>query len=131
MGFTLYHYNPCVASKEIHGEQCSIVWYVYNTKISHIDPNIVPSVIEQIEEFQEQEDNDKGSQSCLPWHEHCLQAMSDYLEEAIAKLGLMWHKLRLLRRGGMCSNLTGGQSHLLQRQMLKLSKVSLSSYYTC
>ena len=50
MGFTLTKYDPCVANKMINGKQCTICWYVDDTKISHIDPKMVTSIITKIEE---------------------------------------------------------------------------------
>ena len=50
MGFKLNKYDPCVANKTINGKQCTICWYVDDTKISHVDPNIVDQVIKGIEE---------------------------------------------------------------------------------
>jgi hypothetical protein len=49
MGFTLNPYDLCVANKIINGKQCTIVWYVDDNKISHVDPNVVTDVITQIE----------------------------------------------------------------------------------
>ena len=37
MGFVLNPYDPCTANKEINGSQCTILWYVDDTKISHKD----------------------------------------------------------------------------------------------
>jgi hypothetical protein len=49
MGFVLNPYDPCVANKEINGNQCTIVWYVDDNKISHVDAKVVTDVIEKIE----------------------------------------------------------------------------------
>jgi hypothetical protein len=38
LGFKLNSYDPCVANKMVNGKQCTIAWYVDNTKISHADP---------------------------------------------------------------------------------------------
>jgi hypothetical protein len=50
IGFELNPYDPCVANKQINGKQCTIVWYVDDTKISHADPDVVTNIIERIEE---------------------------------------------------------------------------------
>ena len=50
MGFELNPYDPCVANKIINGKQCTIGWYVDDNKISHVDPAVVTSIIEKIEE---------------------------------------------------------------------------------
>lgn len=49
MGFTINPYDPCVANAEIEGSQCTICWYVDDTKISHINPEVVTKVIEEME----------------------------------------------------------------------------------
>ena len=49
IGFRLNPYDPCVANMEINGKQCTICWYVDDTKISHEDPEVVSWVIEEIE----------------------------------------------------------------------------------
>ena len=50
MGFKLNPYNMCVANAMIDGKQCTIVWYVDNNKISHVDSKAVDKVIKKIEE---------------------------------------------------------------------------------
>ena len=49
LGFELNPYDPCKANKMFDGKQCTIVWYVDDTKISHQDDNVVSSLIELIE----------------------------------------------------------------------------------
>ena len=48
-GFVLNRYDPCVANKEINGSRCTICWYVDDTKISHVDSEVVTGVIESLE----------------------------------------------------------------------------------
>jgi Reverse transcriptase (RNA-dependent DNA polymerase) len=50
MGFELNPYDACVANKLINGKQYTVVWYVDDNKISHVDPNVVSEVIQKIEE---------------------------------------------------------------------------------
>ena len=45
MGFELNPYDMCVANAMINGKQCTIVWYVDDNKISHVDPNVVTDII--------------------------------------------------------------------------------------
>ena len=45
-GFVLNPYDKCVANKYIDGKQCTIVFYVDDNKISHVDPNVVTSIID-------------------------------------------------------------------------------------
>ena len=49
LDFKLNSYNPCVANKMINGEQCTICWYVDESKISHVDSKTVDWVIDNIE----------------------------------------------------------------------------------
>ena len=49
MGFKINKYDRCVANKNINGKQCTICWYVDDTKISHIDPKVVDNVLGLIE----------------------------------------------------------------------------------
>ena len=39
----------CVANAEIKGVQCTIVWYVDDNKISHVDAGVVSDIIKRIE----------------------------------------------------------------------------------
>ena len=48
MGFELNPYDLCVANKIINGKQCTIVWYVDDNKISHEDPAIVDTIIQEL-----------------------------------------------------------------------------------
>jgi Reverse transcriptase (RNA-dependent DNA polymerase) len=50
MGFKLNPYDPCVANKMINGKQCTIGLYVDDNKISHVDSDVVTSIIKKIEE---------------------------------------------------------------------------------
>lgn len=49
MGFTLNPYDSCIANTEINGKQCTIAWYVDDTKISHVDAAVVTDIIKQLE----------------------------------------------------------------------------------
>ena len=37
-GFVLNPYDPCVANKDINGEQMTVVWHIDNLQVSHKDP---------------------------------------------------------------------------------------------
>ena len=50
LGFKLNPYDPCVANKIIDGQQCTVCWYVDDTKISHKNPEVVSWVIDKIEQ---------------------------------------------------------------------------------
>ena len=47
-GFKINPYDKCVANKVINGKQCTIVWYVADNKVSHVDKNVVTEVIEMM-----------------------------------------------------------------------------------
>ena len=49
MGFVINDYDRCVANKDINGSQCTIVWYVDDAKVSHVDRSVVTDVISNIE----------------------------------------------------------------------------------
>jgi hypothetical protein len=49
IGFTINEYDICTANKIINGKQCTIVWHVDDLKISHVDPNVVTTIIKQLE----------------------------------------------------------------------------------
>ena len=49
MGFVLNPYDQCVANCDIDGKQCTIAWYVDDTKISHADPSVVTMIIGKLE----------------------------------------------------------------------------------
>ena len=48
MGFALNSYDSCIANCTINGKQCTIAWYVDDNKISHMDPDVVTSIIEKL-----------------------------------------------------------------------------------
>ena len=41
LGFKINPYDPCVANKDINGEQLTVVWHVDDLKVSHKDENVV------------------------------------------------------------------------------------------
>ena len=49
LGFKLNPYDTCVANATVRGKQCTIVWYVDDNKISHVDPSVVTDIIHKIE----------------------------------------------------------------------------------
>ena len=48
-GFEANPYDSCVVNKQINGKQCTILWHVDDLKISHVDPEVVTSIIDIIE----------------------------------------------------------------------------------
>jgi hypothetical protein len=48
-GFTVNPYDFCVANATIDGSQCTIGWFVDDTKISHVNPTVVTNIINILE----------------------------------------------------------------------------------
>jgi hypothetical protein len=49
MGFELNPYDTCIANMIIDRKQCTVVWYMVNNKISHMDSKVVSHMVEKIE----------------------------------------------------------------------------------
>ena len=49
MGFTLNPYGMCVANKTVNNSQLTILWYVDDLKISHMEKEVVEDTIKQLE----------------------------------------------------------------------------------
>ena len=47
MGFKINPYKRCVANKIINGKQCTIVWYVDDVKVSHVEAKVVTKIIDE------------------------------------------------------------------------------------
>ena len=50
MGFKTNPHNRCVANKTINVKQFTIVWYIKDKTISHMDENIVTRVFSELKE---------------------------------------------------------------------------------
>jgi hypothetical protein len=92
MGFVLNPYDSCVANCMIDGAQCTICWYVDDTKISHVDSKVVTKVIKQLEEHFGTMTVTRGKEHVFLGmnirytDEHtAMISMKDYLKEAIAE----------------------------------------------
>ena len=48
-GFTIDTYDFCIANASIEGSQCTIGWFVNDTKISHVNRSFVTNVIDMLE----------------------------------------------------------------------------------
>ena len=49
MSFELNPYDICVANKTVNGSQITVLWYVDDLKISHIDKKVVDDTIKELE----------------------------------------------------------------------------------
>ena len=74
MGFRLNVYDPCVANKMIEGKQCTVCWYVDDSKISHENPKVVSEVIKKIE-------NKFGKMTVCRGKEHTFVGMDFVMKE--------------------------------------------------
>ena len=80
---------------EMNRKQCTITWYVDDTKISHVDPDVATDVINQIEERfgklivkRGPEHMFLGMHIVYRGNGTAEVTMRDYLEEAITESGL-------------------------------------------
>jgi hypothetical protein len=92
MGFALNPYDSCVANCTIEGKQCTIAWYVDDTKISHVNPEVVTSIIDQIEERFDKMTVTRGREHTFlgmkiryTGEGTAIITMKQYLEEALAE----------------------------------------------
>jgi len=95
MGFVLNPYDSCIANCTINGKQCTIAWYVDDNKISHVDPDVVTSIIEKIEERFDKMTVTRGTEHIfLGMHIHytgkgtAVITMKEYLKEALSESGM-------------------------------------------
>ena len=47
-GYKLKPYDFCVANKLVNGKQCTIVWYVDDNKVSHVEPKVINELLNKI-----------------------------------------------------------------------------------
>jgi hypothetical protein len=95
LGFVLNPYDPCVANCTIEGSQCTIAWYVDDTKISHVNPDVVTMIIEKLENKFDKMTVTRGKEHVflgmnIKFTEErtAIITMRSYLEEAIVESGL-------------------------------------------
>lgn len=50
LGFEINPYDRCVANKMINGKQCTVVWYVDDNKISHMDQAVLDDLIKTLKD---------------------------------------------------------------------------------
>ena len=49
MGFKINPYNQCLVNKEIGRKKCTVVWYVDDSKVFHVDAEVVRKLLKLIE----------------------------------------------------------------------------------
>jgi len=104
-GFKINRYNPCVANKVIDGDQCTIYWYVDDTKISHKKAEVVGTVLESLEKKFGKTSIKRGKKHTFVGMDveytkdnKVRITMDDYLSECISTFGE--HKLKTRRTPG-------------------------------
>jgi hypothetical protein len=92
MGLVLNPYDSCVANFTIEGKQCTIASYVDDTKISHVNSEVVTSIIDQIEERFDKMTVTRGKEHTFlgmkiryTGEGTAIITMQQYLEEALAE----------------------------------------------
>ena len=51
MGFEVNPYDWCCMNKVTNGKQCTILWHVDDLKISHMDSDVVTSILDEINDW--------------------------------------------------------------------------------
>ena len=49
LGFKVNEYEICAVNKIINGKQCTLVWYVDDVKVSHVDEIVVSDIIKYLQ----------------------------------------------------------------------------------
>ena len=96
LGFTLNPYDQCVANCNIDGSQCTICWYVDDTKISHWDPAVVTRVLNTLKSHFDKMSITRGDHHVFLGMDITFDrtrgtatiSMKDYLTEAITESSL-------------------------------------------
>jgi hypothetical protein len=95
MGFIVNPYDPCVANCMIDGSQCTIAWYVDDTKISHVNPNVVTRIIDTLE-------GHFGKMTVTRGREHVFLGMNIvYTDEHTAKITMKQYLQEALEESNM------------------------------
>ena len=90
MGFELNPYDLCVANANIDGKQCTILWYVDDNKISHVDPKVVDKVIKEIE-------SKFGKMSQTRGDKHDFLGMNIHFKKNKIKISMKKHILKAMK----------------------------------
>jgi hypothetical protein len=90
MGFQLNPYNLCVTNVNIEGKQCTILWYVDDNKISHVDPKVIDKVIKKIE-------SKFGKMSQTRGDKHDFLGMNIHFKKNKIKISMKKHILKAIK----------------------------------
>jgi hypothetical protein len=95
MGFVIHPHNSYVANCIIKGKQCTIACYVYDAKISHMDPNVASSILDQLKARFDRMTITYGLEHMFPGMRirytgkgTAIINMKQYLDEALAECGM-------------------------------------------
>lgn len=80
-GFERNPYDYCVANKIINEKQATVVWYVDDLKISHVDEQVVSMILEKISDEFGSTKNMKITTTRGKVHNYLGMCM-DYLQKA-------------------------------------------------
>jgi hypothetical protein len=107
-GFKLNPYDPCVANKQVKGEQLTVCFHVDDCKISHLLPKVVDETIEWLRsEYQHVFEDGTGEMKVHHGKTHkylgvtlvfshdnqCRVTMIDYVDEIVAAYDKVLSKL--------------------------------------
>ena len=94
-GLTLNPYDQCVANKVVNGKQCTIVWYINDLKLFHVEEEVGSDMMERLnKEFGGREPMTVSEGKI---HDY-LRITLDYSTEGTLKVViLMGHKKRCPR----------------------------------
>jgi hypothetical protein len=119
--FKLNPYDPCVANKQVDGEQLTVCFHVDNCKISHISPKVVSNTIDWLRsEYENVFEDGSGLMKVHHGKTHkylgmsldfshinkCRITMIDYVDEIVAA----YDKASAVPTTSMCRRF--GQSHM-------------------
>ncbi len=89
MVFKINWYDKCVANKIVNGKECTILWYIDDLKISHVDSAVVDQMIQEIEKRFEKMTVSRGRDHkymemtiSFPGNGTVSIKMTSYIEEA-------------------------------------------------
>jgi hypothetical protein len=118
-GFELNPYNQCVANCQIDGKQCTIGWYVDDTKISHEDPAIVSMIISRLEASF-------GKMTVVRGNKHVFLGMNiTYNQEArTATIGMRHYLTKAISESGL--SITKTASSPATKDLFTISAASAS-----
>jgi hypothetical protein len=97
--FEINPYNFCVANKTIDGKQCTIVWHADDLKISHMDSNVVTTILNLLDAKYGQEivGGERAPLTIIRGKIHDYLGMTfDYLEPGCVKLDMTKYVKKIL-----------------------------------